>query len=358
MKYLRDNLLLQFSVASFVIVATWGVLLAVLLTQRLSHDADLLADHGAAMMAGAMIRDTDPYSIPHLLADIDNLRWTVLSVMTGGFVLLYGSLVGIVWRGWTTINQQQATLKRAQVGAVESARLAAVGSLVSGVAHELNNPLSVIYSLTRPLDDRNMDAELEREMSMVHNEAERSVRIVRNLLDFAQPGAVEKTRTSINNAVEAVVALRKHQLELENIELEVQLQPDLPSVMADSHEIQQVIFNLILNAEQAIADAQPSGRIVIKTEEAGQIIRLMVSDDGPGSLDEHLPRLFDPFFTTKEVGKGTGLGLSISYGIIKGHGGIIRAERGEASGMTFTIELPGIDQQSEVDGEQALKFSG
>ena len=137
-----------------------------------------------------------------------------------------------------------------------------------------------------------------------------------------------------------MLALRDYKLKLDDIRLEVHLQPDLPRTMLDASSIQQVILNLVVNAEQAMLKAHRGGRLLVSSEQVDDMIWIVVSDNGPGILKEHLSRVFDPFFTTKEVGVGTGLGLSICYGIVRDHGGRIRVSSEPTNGATFTVELP------------------
>ena len=175
---------------------------------------------------------------------------------------------------------------------------------------------------------------------MIQQEAERSIRIVQNLLQFARPGEEYNSSVSVNEAVTKALDLRRHQLQLENITLIEDLDPRLPPVQGNDHELQQVFLNLVVNAEQTMTKANGGGRLLVKTEDLGHQIRIIVSDNGPGIAPENLERLFDFFFTTKEVGEGTGLGLSICYGIVERHSGRIWAESDPPNGATFFVELP------------------
>ena len=254
-------------------------------------------------------------------------------------------------RGFQRLHRQRADLQESQSHKIQSAKLAGIGQLVAGVAHELNNPLTSIWSLAQVLverKDRDLDERLKRELSMIHQEAERSVGIVQNLLSFARARGTEKAYTSINAAIEAALELRRYHLMVNNIDLRVQLQPDLPRTMADPHKIQQVVLNLIINAEHAMLEASSSGRLVVKSAKGDETIRIMVSDDGPGISQEYLDHIFDPFFTTKSVGTGTGLGLSICYSIIREHGGTIRAESKSKKGATFIVELPIMESEDSI----------
>ena len=235
-----------------------------------------------------------------------------------------------------------------------SAKLATMGELVAGIAHELNNPLTGIWGIARRLvqrDDLDLDPKLKRELSLINQETERCVRLVQNLLIFSRAKGVEKAYTSINSAIEAALEPRRYHLMVNNIELGVDLQPDIPRTMLDPYKIQQVILNLIVNAEQALTEFGGSGKLVVKSTEVGDSIHIIVSDNGSGIPEEHLSKIFDPFFTTKGAGKGTGLGLSISYSIVQEHGGTIRVEKGSPRGTTFIVELPIVGSAESVGPE-------
>ncbi len=160
------------------------------------------------------------------------------------------------------------------------------------------------------------------------------------MLSFARKHKPERQSISLNEVLEKTLELRTHQMKVNNIELSVQLQPDLPLTMADFYQAQQVFMNIIINAEQAMVEAHGKGKLMIKTRIAGNSIQITFTDDGPGISEENINRIFDPFFTTKEVGKGTGLGLSICHGIVQTHGGHIYAKSEPGKGATFVVEMP------------------
>ena len=220
-------------------------------------------------------------------------------------------------------------------------RLAAVGELATGVTHELNNPLTAIRGLAQLLTARgDLDETMKKDLETINKEAQRASKIVGNLLSFGRRHEPEKRVISMNEVVEKTLELRAHQLKVNNIEVSVELQPDLPMTMADFHQIQQVFVNIINNAEQAMTEAHGRGKLIVKTERSGEMVRIVFTDSGPGIPEKNLNRIFDPFFTTKEVGKGTGLGLSICYGIVEAHGGHIYARSTLGRGATFTVEIP------------------
>ena len=226
---------------------------------------------------------------------------------------------------------------------IQSEKLSAIGELISGIAHELNNPLTGVMGYSQLLQMRgDLDERARDSLVKINNLATRCQKIVQNLLSFARKQKPERTLTSVNEILDRTVELRSYELQVNNIEILLELDPHLPRTIADAHQLQQVFLNVITNAEQAMLEAKRRGRLTIRTRSdsaRGRVI-IEIADDGPGIPEQHLTRIFDPFFTTKEVGKGTGLGLSLSYGIIKEHAGNIYARSRLGEGSTFVIELP------------------
>jgi len=237
-------------------------------------------------------------------------------------------------------------------------RLAAVGELAAGVAHELNNPITAIKGFAQFLTARkDLDETIRKDLDTIYRESQRAAKITQNLLSFARKHDPEKHPISINDVIENILEMQEHLMKINNIELEVELAPDLPKTMADFHQMQQVFMNIVNNAEQAMVEAHAKGRLVVKTKKTGNIIQISFADNGPGISEENLKRIFDPFFTTKEVGKGTGLGLSICYGLVEAHGGRIYAKSKLGQGATFVVELP-IISENELVAEAALLKPG
>lgn len=219
-------------------------------------------------------------------------------------------------------------------------RLASIGEMASGIAHELNNPLTSIIGLSEIVMRDEVPESVKEDMDLIKSESHRAAGIVRNLLSFARKNATLKQAANINKIVSDVLKLRSYEHGVNNIKIEKDLSPDLPDIMVDFSQIQQVFINIILNAEHAMTNAHGKGTLKIKTETIKDMLRVSVADDGLGIEPGNLRHIFDPFFTTKEVGKGTGLGLSICYGIVTAHNGRIYAMSEFGKGATFIIDLP------------------
>lgn len=221
----------------------------------------------------------------------------------------------------------------------QSEKMASVGQLVSGVAHEINNPLAGIMGFSQLMLARSLDADARKAVTTIYGEAERASKIVQNLLSFARRRGTERTLVDINDTIRRVLELRDYDIKVNNINVVSSLDPALPPVYADASQIQQVLLNLITNAEHAVrGGASPT--VWIDTEHLSNTVRLTIADSGPGVSPEYLRKVFDPFFTTKPVGEGTGLGLAITYGIVEEHAGRIAVTNRSGAGAQFTIELP------------------
>jgi len=226
---------------------------------------------------------------------------------------------------------------------LQAEKMAALGQTISGVAHELNNPLATILSWAERLSERDsLDESVRRGLQTILGESERAARIVRNLLTFARKRQTTRMMVDVNQIVRETLALRAYEQRVTNIQVIDALAAGLPQVFADGHQIQQVLLNLVINAEQAMLAANGRGVLVVRTwhDLHGEAVILEINDDGPGIPEEVRPKIFDPFFTTKEVGQGTGLGLTVAYAIVQEHGGRIRLESRPNSGASFFVELP------------------
>ena len=231
-------------------------------------------------------------------------------------------------------------LQSLQRQVIRQERLAAIGVLVSGIAHELNNPLQAILGFAELLQMRNdLPPGAAQELALIQKESTRASAIIRNLSRFSRQTTAEATNIRLRDVVASVVELRQRKLEQDNIGLDIVESGD-PVVYAVFAELQQVVLNFAINAEQAVMQTPEPRLITITTSERDDWACLEVQDTGPGVPPEDEPKLFQPFFTTKPVGEGTGLGLSVSYGIIQSHGGRIGYRRAPSGGATFYFELP------------------
>jgi two-component system NtrC family sensor kinase len=240
------------------------------------------------------------------------------------------------------LNNMAETLEETQQELVHKEKLASMGQLAAGVAHELNNPLGTILLYSNIVYKEILgDDEHREDLRMVIDETERCKTIVRNLLDFARQNELLAVPTDLNDLLRGLVKEQRRHPKFDQVQLVLQLDPEVPAIQADSLQLQQVFTNLLDNAVESI-EPKGEGTVTIATRLAplGQGVRISVADTGIGISEENRAKLFTPFFTTKPVGRGTGLGLSIVYGIVKMHGGQIQVQSDEGKGTTFTITLP------------------
>jgi signal transduction histidine kinase/DNA-binding response OmpR family regulator len=249
-------------------------------------------------------------------------------------------------------------LKSTQAQLLQAEKLSAIGQLVAGVAHELNNPLTSVIGYAQLLEEELQTsdatgggAQLAQDLRRIAQESERAAKIVRNLLAFARRQSAERAPQDVADLFSRVMALRSYELRLNGIELVTEFQPALPSVIVDGSQLQQALLNLVLNAEQAMRGRSTKRlHVGARFDTNAGAVELFVNDTGHGIDRANLSRIFDPFFTTRDVGEGTGLGLSICYGIIRDHGGQITVESVVNTGTTFSVLLPArIDEVVATD---------
>lgn len=230
-----------------------------------------------------------------------------------------------------------------------TSRLPSVVELAAGIAHEMSDPLAAILAYDQLLMTKdNLENTMKSGLEAIYREAQRATTITDNLLSFAHRRKPEKSLISINKVIESVLELCARHLEVNNIEVSVELSPDLPETMADFHQMQQTFVNIVNNAERAMAEAHGHGKLRVITQEAGEMIRIAFIDDGPGIQDDDLTKIFDPFFTGKGPTKGTGLGLAVCQGLVEAHGGHIYARSKFGEGTSFEVEIPIISAEQPV----------
>lgn len=251
-----------------------------------------------------------------------------------------GALAGSFNRMAGELKSRETALKDLYGQLVQSEKMAAFGSLGAGLAHEVKNPLAGILGITQ-LSLRGVESghTLEKNLKIIEKETKRCKTIIENLLKFARQEKVEFGEVEIPQVVADAFAIVDHQLGINSIRVEQEIAEGIPNCRGNSNQLQQVLMNLMINAQQAMAGAPGSVKLSAKKSERGGI-ELRVSDTGPGIPPQIRNKIFDPFFTTKPAGQGTGLGLSVTYGIVKDHGGDIRLESAEGEGATFIITLP------------------
>jgi two-component system NtrC family sensor kinase len=253
---------------------------------------------------------------------------------TGTRIMHEGRLAGLVC--FTDITEQKRQNERLMM----TDRLASIGELASGAAHELNNPLTSVIGFSQLLMEREVPDDIREDLKLINSEAQRAADVTKNLLTFARKHAPVKQLSQINNILEDVLRLRAYEHKINNIAVVKQLDPNLPEMMTDYFQMQQVFMNIIINAEYFMTAAHKKGTLSVTTKKQNGTVRISIADDGPDIPPQNLKRIFDPFFTTKEIGKGTGLGLSICHGIVTEHGWQIYDRSQPGKGATIHVELP------------------
>jgi two-component system NtrC family sensor kinase len=243
--------------------------------------------------------------------------------------------------GAVLVFEDQTDKRRLQEQLIQSEKMSAIGQLIAGVAHDLNNPLASVVGFSDFLAEASdVPPSLVEPLQVIRQEAERAATIVKNLLSFARSQEEERKLQPLAPIIESTLVLLRNQLMAHKVEATLEMEAGLPEVWVNGNQIKQVFVNLINNACQAIASDAPSGRLWITAKQTPDGIAVSVTDSGPGMTEELAARVFEPFFTTKGEGEGTGLGLSICQGIVKEHGGRIALATKPRGGATFTVELP------------------
>ncbi len=262
-------------------------------------------------------------------------NWRTMRASGSQLVDAEGRTTGVI------ISVRDITIERKlEQQVVQSERLAAMGAMIGGVAHELNNPLTSILGVSELLQDTETNEVSRKQLAMLQQQARRAAEIVQNLTYFARPPAPGKSRINLVEVVERTLNLHAYSLRKNNITVDFLKEPGVPYALGDPHQLMQVFLNLIVNAEQAIREARDRGTLRIRLGKGDNSVWVSFHDDGPGIAKENLSSIFDPFYTTKRPGRGTGLGLSICKSVMKEHHGSVEAANSPEGGAVFTVTLP------------------
>jgi PAS domain S-box-containing protein len=261
--------------------------------------------------------------------------WRTMLAMASPLLDAEGKPAGVI------ISVRDVTMeKKLEQQIIQSERLAAMGQMIGGFAHELNNPLTSILGMAELLQEGDPSEGARKQIAILHQQARRAAEIVQNLQYFARPPAPGRSQVNLNELVQRTVQMQAYPLRKSNITVDFLPEPAIPAIMADPNQLMQVFLALLLNAEQAIRESREKGTIRVRIERRPHSVWVVFQDDGPGIAPENLTHIFDPFFTTKRPGRGTGLGLSICKTLLREHGGNIEVASAPGGGAVFTIMLP------------------
>jgi PAS domain S-box-containing protein len=261
--------------------------------------------------------------------------WRTMLGMASPLLNAEGKPAGVI------ISVRDVTMeKKLEQQIIQSERLAAMGQMIGGFAHELNNPLTSILGMAELLQEGGASEAARKQIGILHQQARRAAEIVQNLQYFARPPAPGKSQVNLNELVQRTVQMQAYPLRKSNITVDFLQEPSIPAIVADPNQLMQVFLNLLLNAEQAIRESREKGTIRVRIGRNPASVWIVFQDDGPGIAPENLTHIFDPFFTTRRPGRGTGLGLSICKTVLREHGGNIEAASAPGGGAVFTITLP------------------
>ncbi|MEW6033827.1 MAG: MEDS domain-containing protein [Chloroflexota bacterium] len=309
----------------------------------LPEDRERVRSNAISMLKG---RHSLPYEF-RVLDSAGKVKWameTVAPIQYRGRPATLGSFMDITER--KRIEAERLELERKTQLA---SRLATVGEMAAGIAHEINNPLTGVIGFSELLLQGELPEHIRKDLEAVNSNAQRVAGIVKGLLTFARQTKPTRSLVNINVIIQNTLELRAYHLRTNNIEVTTELDPDLPKTVADGGQLQQVFFNIIANAETEMRLAHGKGKLLVRTQKVNSNIRISFSDDGPGIPEENMQRIFEPFFTTRRVGEGTGLGLSICHGMVAEHGGKIWAESKLSEGATLFVELPIVAEREQEE---------
>jgi two-component system NtrC family sensor kinase len=299
------------------------------ITDLEDHSPELAALY-RDVVSGKQVFGSAEYSARHRSGN-----WRTMRASGSQLVDAEGKISGVI------MSVRDITIERKlEQQVVQSERLAAMGAMIGGVAHELNNPLTSILGVSELLQDTETNEVTRKQLAMLQQQARRAAEIVQNLTYFARPPAPGKSKINLAELVERTLNLHAYSLRKNNITVDFLKESGVPYALGDPHQLMQVFLNLIVNAEQAIREAREKGTLRIRLGKGEGSVWVSFHDDGPGIPKENLASIFDPFYTTKRPGRGTGLGLSICKSVMKEHKGSVEAANAPDGGAVFTLTLP------------------
>jgi signal transduction histidine kinase len=255
------------------------------------------------------------------------------------------------------VSVQDITVeKKFEQQIIQSERLAAMGQMIGGFAHELNNPLTSILGMAELLQEDETTEPVRKQLGLLQQQARRAAEIVQNLMYFSRPPAAGRSQINLSELIQRTLGLQSYSLRKNNVTVDFLPEESLPWVSGDPHQLMQVFLNLILNAEQAMHEVRDRGTLRIRLLREGNSVTATFQDDGPGIAPEILANIFDPFYTTRRPGRGTGLGLSVCRAILREHGGNIEAVSGPGGGAVFTVTLP-VANEAPAAGDKGTPMS-
>jgi PAS domain S-box-containing protein len=319
-----------------------------LIPQKIVHpdDRKMARKNAIDMLKG--LRST-PYEY-RIIRKNGQLAWFVESVAS----IDYQGRRAVMIAGIDITEQKraEAVRKEAEQRSQIASRLATVGEMAAGIAHEINNPLTTVIGYTELLMQSDIPENIRKDLRFINSGAQRVADIVRRMLTFARQTKPERRYVNINDVIQNTLDMQLYSLNNNNIQIETRLEKDLPPTMADSGQLQQVFLNLIINAMTEMKNVHGGGRLQIQTKQIENLIRITFKDSGPGISRENVEKIFNPFFTTREIGKGTGLGLSVCHGIVTGHNGKIYVKSRLGKGATFFVDLPILMESTQLEFDE------
>ena len=307
------------------------------------HDKFILPEDRGLVMQGTMVQEKDgPRVYEYRIRRADDEVRAVQTVWVGIFYKGQPASLGII-RDFTEGKRVEERIREAD-------RLAAVGELAAGVAHEVKNELTIIQGYSQRLLERELGESAQKDVLTIFRGAKRVAQVVQDLVALGRQRRPVSSEITVTGPLQKALRLKTYDFQANRINLELEIAADLPRTMADESQLLQVFLNVLTNAQQAMVEAHGRGKLRVNCKRVGSNARLSFADNGPGIAKGHLSRIFDPFYTGSQSGNGTGLGLSVSHGIILAHRGNIWAESEPGQGATFHIELPGVTVQPGPQG--------